>query len=157
MEKIPSELHGVTDYLTAGMIMAVPRLLKWPTKLTQFMTMVGLGTIAYSLMTKYELGLFKLLPFKAHMALDTMNGAMMAASPILMQEKDRNIAAILVGIGAMELGIVAMSEPEAFKEDWADRLLVQARDEFGNRIHDVQKSMQHLTAHDPIDMDIDFD
>jgi len=157
MEKLPSEVHGVTDYLTAGTIMAIPRLLKWPTRITQFMTMVGLGTIAYSLLTKYELGLIKLLPFKAHLGLDAINGAMMAASPILLQEKDRNIAAILIGIGAMELGITAMSEPEAFQDDWADHLLAQARDEFGHRIHDVQESMQHLTSRDQIDLDIDFD
>ena len=42
---------------------------------------LGLGTLIYSLLTDYEPGLVKVIPFKVHLVLDVLSGMLLAASP----------------------------------------------------------------------------
>jgi hypothetical protein len=144
MEKLPSEVHGVIDYLTAGMLMALPRMFRWSSKATTLMTGAALGTMVYSLMTRYELGLFKMLPFKTHLALDAMNGAMFAAAPLLMPDEDPSVTAAMVGIGVFELAVIAMSNPEPFQDDWANDMVEQVRGTASERIEGMRDTMQGI-------------
>jgi hypothetical protein len=83
MRFIPTRVHGLLDYLTAGVLIAAPSLLNFRQHGMQRWLPVGLGvgTIGYSLLTDYELGLFKIIPMPMHLALDAANGALLAASP----------------------------------------------------------------------------
>ena len=82
---IPTQVHGVLDYLTGGTLLAAPRLLglKSGSAAARVFTVAGGGAAAYSLLTDYELGLVKLLPMPAHLALDAASGALLAAAPWL--------------------------------------------------------------------------
>jgi hypothetical protein len=51
--------------------------------------LAGGGATLYSLLTDYELGLVRLLPMPAHLALDAMSGALLASSPWLLGFADR--------------------------------------------------------------------
>ena len=55
--------------------MALPRALGWGDRVTRMLTATAAGTVAYSLMTKYEWGLVKVLPMRAHLLLDALSGA----------------------------------------------------------------------------------
>lgn len=45
---------------------------------------LGVGTLLYSMMTRYELGVIKLIPFKTHLLLDLLSGIFLAASPWIL-------------------------------------------------------------------------
>ena len=101
---VSTKAHGVLDYLSVGTLLAAPRLLGWGPRVTNVLTGAAAGTLLYSLLTRYELGLFKTLPMPAHLALDGMQGALMCAAPVLFKEEDGSVAAALVGLGVFELG-----------------------------------------------------
>jgi hypothetical protein len=148
MEKIPSEVHGVIDYVTAGTLVALPRIMGWRGAVRGLMTGAGMATMAYSLLTRYELGLIKLIPFKMHLAMDAMNGVMMAAAPLVMRDEEPEVIATMIGIGAMELAITAMSDPEPFRDDWANHLMGRVQQDAQDRIeqtrHTAQNTMQQV-------------
>jgi hypothetical protein len=132
MAKLPSEIHGVIDYMTASTLIALPRMLGLRGRLRSMLTMVGLGTIAYSMMTRYELSALKVLPFKTHLKLDTMNGVLMTTAPLMFKNEDSRITTLLAGIGMFELAVTALSNPEAFQDDWVNDIV----DEIGEQIQE---------------------
>ena len=111
MRFIPTRVHGVLDYLTAGVLIAAPSLLRFRQNGVQrwLPITLGVGTIGYSLLTDYELGLFKVIPMPVHPALDAANGALLAASPWLFGFSDE-IAAPHVGLGLFEIVVTAFSQ-----------------------------------------------
>ena len=101
---VSTKTHGVLDYLSLGTLLAAPRILGWGSRVTNLLTGAAVGTLAYSLLTRYELGVLKTLPMPAHLALDGMQGALLCAAPTLLPEEDGSVAAALVALGAFELG-----------------------------------------------------
>ena len=104
MKPISTKVHGVLDYLSVGTLAALPRLMGWDPAVRRLLTGAALGTLAYSLITRYELGVLRVLPMKAHLALDGASGLALAASPLLLKDEERSTAGALVGIGLFELG-----------------------------------------------------
>ncbi len=103
---IPTSVHGVLDYLSVPTLIALPRALKWSRNLTNILTGVALGTLGTSIMTRYELGLFKVLPMKTHLALDMGVAATIAAAPFIIPDKQPRqgtVTGILLGLGIFEL------------------------------------------------------
>jgi hypothetical protein len=100
---ISTRMHGVLDYLTAGTLLALPRLLGWKGPVAQVLTGAAVGTLAYSALTRYELAPVKILPMKAHLALDGMSGLLFAAAPLLFPDEDDTTKGILAGIGLFEI------------------------------------------------------
>lgn len=86
MRMIPTRVHGVIDYLTGGALLAAPSLLglKEEPRAARVLRLAGAGAAVYSLMTDYELGVVKVLPTPAHLALDAASGAFLASSPWLL-------------------------------------------------------------------------
>ena len=70
---------------------------------------LGVGTIGYSLLTDYELGLFKVIPMPMHLALDAANGALLAASPWLFGFAEE-VSAPHLGLGLFEIVVTASSQ-----------------------------------------------
>jgi hypothetical protein len=103
MALFSTKTHGILDFATAGTLVALPRMLGWDKTVTSVMTTAAIGTVVYSLVTKYEFGLVKLLPMKGHLALDAMSGAMFCGAPLLFPDEDTSVKAILVGLGVFEL------------------------------------------------------
>ena len=112
---IPTSIHGVLDYLSVPALLALPRLLKWNKNVTNLTTGIALGTLGASLMTRYELGLFKVISMTGHLVLDATNGAMLAASPfVLLSKWERNatVTSILVGFGAFEIAAALLTQTQ---------------------------------------------
>ena len=112
MALISTKMHGVLDYFTAGTLVALPRMLGWDKSVTNVMTNAAIGTVAYSLLTRYELGLVKVLPMKGHLGLDAMSGALFCGAPLLFPDEGTDVKAILVGLGIFELAVTALTERE---------------------------------------------
>jgi hypothetical protein len=82
---IPTGVHGALDYLASGVNLALPRLLglndaPWAAIVPRI---DGVAGASYSLLTVYELGVFKVLPMPVHLTFDAAKGVFMASSPWL--------------------------------------------------------------------------
>ncbi len=120
---ISTMMHGILDYVTAPTLMVLPRALGWSQRVTTLLNGAGLGVLAYSVLTRYELGLIRVLPMKAHLALDIASGGMLALSPfMLLKKRDRNVAttATLVGLGLYEIaaGLLTQTESPVEQASW---------------------------------------
>ena len=82
---IPTGVHGALDYLASGINLAFPWLLglHHAPGATLVPRIDGVAGAGYSLLTDYELGVFKVLPVPAHLAFDAAKGVFMASSPWL--------------------------------------------------------------------------
>ena len=111
MRLIPTRVHGVLDYVTAGVLIAAPAMLGFRKHgmQTWLPIALGVGTIGYSLLTDYELGLFKIIPMPMHLALDAANGALLAASPWVFGFAEE-ISAPHLGLGLFEIVVTASSQ-----------------------------------------------
>jgi hypothetical protein len=111
MRFIPTRVHGVLDYVTAGVLIAAPSMIGFRKNGAQrWLPMaLGVGTIGYSLLTDYELGLFKIIPMPMHLALDAANGALLAASPWLFGFAEE-VSVPHLGLGLFEILVTASSQ-----------------------------------------------
>ncbi len=108
---ISTRVHGVLDYLTAGTLVAAPRMMGWDDKVTRLLTYAGAGVLGYSLLTRYELGLVKVLPMTGHLALDAGSGALLIAAPFaIVTHEGPAIAAALVTVGLFEIGASLLTQ-----------------------------------------------
>jgi hypothetical protein len=112
---IDSTLHGVTDYTVGTFLMtALPRLadIENTTAGRQIRT-AGAIHVGYSTVTNYPLGALKLLPYKAHLALDALGALALAATPFVTGQfaKGRRHWVPHVALCAFELASLAMTDP----------------------------------------------
>jgi hypothetical protein len=108
MALLSTRTHGILDFASAGTLVALPRMLGWSEGVTRLLTNAGVGALVYSLLTRYEFGVVKVLPMKAHLALDAMSGVTLVCSPLFFPDEDANVRATLIGLGVFEI-IAALS------------------------------------------------
>ena len=92
-------LHGIIDWLTVGMLPAIPRLMGYDCKMTRLHDMVAGGIAASSAFTDYPAGLVKIMPMQTHLALDKMNGAMFLAAAAIMDDEPSGARACVASTG----------------------------------------------------------
>ena len=127
MKIISTQLHGALDYLTAGALMVAPRALGWSSGVTRMMTGAALGTIGYSALTNYELGLAKVLPMPVHLTLDALSAALFCGGPLLFPNEQPRVRASLAGIGVFEFIVTILSQPRSPQLADAELLAQQQR------------------------------
>jgi hypothetical protein len=103
MQKMPTHVHGVVDYVVGATLTILPRALGWRGAPARLLESAGLGAIAYSAMTNYELGVVKMLPMKAHLALDALSGGMLIGAAVMLDDEDEDVRVTLAGIGLFEI------------------------------------------------------
>jgi hypothetical protein len=127
---IDSTLHGLTDYsVGAAMVSVLPRLLGVVgTPAARQIRTAGAVHAAYSTVTDYPLGAVKLLPYRAHLALDALGALGLAAAPFLTGQWRRGRSQWLpqVGICLFELGSLLMTDPTGHGDYKADVAAVRA-------------------------------
>jgi hypothetical protein len=112
MRLIPTRIHGMLDYLMGLLLIAAPWLLGFADEGSAARwvpVILGAGVIAYSLLTRYELGVARLIPMPVHLALDAGGGLLLAASPWLFGFADRVWVPHVV-FGLLELGAAVMTK-----------------------------------------------
>ncbi len=72
--------------------------------------MLGIATITYSLLTRYEWGAVRIIPMRRHLALDLMNGLLLTLSPWLFGFAELVWMPHLI-IGLTELLVTAITKP----------------------------------------------
>jgi hypothetical protein len=77
-------LHGILDYLAAGALIALPFLLAFQGVELWLSVAAGFGLIFYSLITDYQFGAAKLLPYNVHLLFDVAAGAALLIAPFIL-------------------------------------------------------------------------
>lgn len=113
MKIIPTRVHGVLDYVVSVVLILSPTLFDFRLGGPAQWLPVGLGIagLLYSLLTRYELGAVKVIPFRTHLGLDAVNGVSLALSPwVLGFADDVWVPHLLLGL--LEIVVVMLSETE---------------------------------------------
>ena len=113
MRIITRRVHGVLDYLVGVLLILAPTLFDFRIGgAAQWLPVtLGVATIIYSLLTRYELGAIRLLSFRTHLALDAVNGVLLALSPWIFGFSDQVFIPHLL-LGLIELGAVMMTRAD---------------------------------------------
>jgi phosphatidylserine synthase len=109
--KIDTKMHGAIDYAMAFLLLLLPYMLSLdePQAENNVLYILGTSVLVYSMITDYELGLLKLLPFRVHLLLDAAGGIVLACSPWLFGFADR-IWLPYVVLGAVSLIVVLLTD-----------------------------------------------
>ena len=111
MRFIPTRFHAPLDYIVGGALIAAPWIFQFSehTAATVVPVVLGIGLIAYSLITNYELGVWKIAPMAVHNLIDIAAGTLLAASPWLFGFADHTanvwLPHVVVGLAAIFLGL----------------------------------------------------
>ena len=107
---ISSRTHGFIDYAMGILLIAAPWLLGFAdgTAAQWVPVVLGIVMLGQAVMTDYELGMIRAIPFSVHLMMDFVLGALLAASPWLFGFADRVYWPHLI-LGLAELGVAAMT------------------------------------------------
>ena len=116
MRFIPTKFHAPLDYIVGVALIAMPWIFQFSdiTAATVVSVVLGIGLIAYSLFTDYELGVWKVAPMAVHNLIDIAAGAVLVASPWLFGFADESanvwVPFVVVGLAAIFLGLTTKQE-----------------------------------------------
>jgi SPW repeat len=116
MRFIPTKFHAPLDYIVGAGLIAAPWILQFSehTAATVVPVVLGIGLIAYSLLTNYELGLWKVAPMAVHNLIDIAAGGLLAVSPWLFGFADESanvwMPHVVVGLAAVFLGLTTKQQ-----------------------------------------------
>jgi hypothetical protein len=111
MRFIATRYHAPLDYIVGAVLIAAPWIFQFSDigAATVVSITLGVGLIAYSLFTNYELGVWKVAPMAVHNLIDIAAGALLAASPWLFSFADEGANAwvpfVVIGVAAIFLGL----------------------------------------------------
>ena len=103
--------HPALTALAGVFLIAAPWIFRFSehTAATVVPVVLGIGLIAYSLFTDYELGVWKVAPMAVHNLIDIVAGALLVASPWLFGFADETanvwLPHVVVGLAAIFLGL----------------------------------------------------
>jgi hypothetical protein len=112
---IDSTLHGATDYTAGALLTTVfPKLAGIEgTRAATQIRIAGATHASYSTLTDYPLGIVKVIPYKAHLAIDALGAIALAATPFVTGQwkKGRSQWVPHVALCAFELSALLLSDP----------------------------------------------
>ncbi len=110
MKILSTRVHGALDFLTVALLPTAPRVFGWDARTTRFLDNAAASVLAYSLLTRYEWGVLRVLPMRAHLLSDAAFGASLLAFARSRAQtrgdgdgRDRGAQAFLVAMGAFGL------------------------------------------------------
>ena len=116
MRFIPTKFHAPLDYIVGAALIAAPWIFQFSehTAPTILSIVLGIGLIAYSLFTNYELGVWKVAPMAVHNLIDIVAGTLLAASPWIFGFADESanvwLPFVVVGLAAIFLGLTTVQQ-----------------------------------------------
>jgi len=116
LDLIPRPLHATTDYLWSSAFAAAPEVFGFandkPAAL--FCRLMGGSSIGVSLLTRYELGLVKVIPFNVHLlGWDVSSVVLGLLGPWLLGfAKNPKARSVVLGFILFEIGAILLSKPD---------------------------------------------
>jgi hypothetical protein len=149
---IDSTLHGLTDY-TAGttLVTVFPR---WAgiegTESARQIRRAGAIHAGYAMLTDYPLGVVKVIPYQAHLALDAVGALALAATPFVTGQYKKGAKHWVphVALCLFELGSLLMTDPSGRGDFHGDVEAVRSAnmEDPHRKIHDGQPAVVPATA-----------
>ncbi len=112
MKLFSTKVHGVLDYATVAVLPALFRLLGAKEETARFADAGAVFVLSYSLLTRYELGAFKVLPLPAHFVLDALLGAALLSAAARHQDDSEIVRGALASLGAFSLAASLLTETQ---------------------------------------------
>lgn len=108
---LSTRIHGVIDYVAAITLILLPWVMPWSFAVATLLSIVGASVLVYSLLTRYELGLMKVLPMKAHLALDALGGVVLLIAAFILPVTGNGEQVALIIFGLFEIGAALITDP----------------------------------------------
>ena len=112
---VDATLHGVVDYQAGALLTTVfPKLVGIEgTRAAGQIRTAGAIHAGYSMLTDYPLGIIKVIPYQAHLAIDAIGAVALAATPFVTGQwrKGRSQWVPHVALALFEFASLAMSDP----------------------------------------------
>jgi hypothetical protein len=119
---LPAWLHAIADYAVAGSLIVVAAAVGGSDKAVATGVVVGIVVAVVSMLTKYPLGVVKVLPFTIHSAGDYLAAALLIGAPFALdfRDTDGGLAAFYVVAGIAVLAVSLITNYQySDKRAWA--------------------------------------
>ena len=119
---LPAWFHAIADYAVGLLLIIVAIAVGGSTGAVATGIVVGGVVLAVSMLTKYPLGVVKVLPFTIHSAGDYLAAALLIAAPWALNfaDGDSGLAAFYVVMGIAVLAVSLITNYQySPKRDWA--------------------------------------
>ncbi len=115
---LPTKVHGVLDYVVGIALILAPNIFQFSDlggPAAWIPRLLGIVLILYSLLTKYEWGVFKVVPMSYHLIVDFLAALFLAASPFIFgffrDSLNVWLPHLIVGIVVILVVIVSQTQP----------------------------------------------
>ena len=115
---VPTRVHGVLDYVVGLALILAPNIFQFANvggAAVLIPRVLGVVLIVYSLITRYELGVIKLISMRYHLMIDFLAALLLALSPFLFgfsnKEPNAWLPHVVVGIAVLVVVIVSKTQP----------------------------------------------
>ena len=107
---LPAWFHAIADYAVGGLLVIVALAASGSAGAKATGVVVGLTVLAVSMLTKYPLGVFKVLPFTVHSAGDYLAALLLVVAPFALNfhSSDAGLTAfyIVMGIAVLAVSLI---------------------------------------------------
>jgi hypothetical protein len=113
---ISTKMHGMEDYAVGVLLIAAPWIFKFAdgTAAQWVPIIIGLAILGMSMLTRYELGLYGLVPMPMHIMIDAGAALLLIASPWLLGFSGRvYLPHVIVGLIILASGAMSQTQPRA--------------------------------------------
>ena len=122
---LPAWLHAIADYAVGGLLVVVALAVGGDGLAVGTGVVVGAVVLAVSMLTRYPLGVVKVLPFTVHSAGDYLAAALLIISPFALgySDTDGGLTAFYVAAGIAVLAVSLITNYQySPKREWAPEL-----------------------------------
>ena len=104
---LPAWLHAVADYAVGAVLVLAALMVGGTAGAVGTGVVVGVTVLAVSMMTRYPLGVVKVLPFQVHSAGDYLAAALLLAAPFTLhfRQSDSGLTALYIAAGLAVLAV----------------------------------------------------
>jgi len=117
MKFLPTKVHGGLDYLVGLALIFAPTIFNFTSvggPAVMIPRVLGIALLAYSIFTKYEWGVIKILPMPYHLAIDFVAALFLALSPFIFgfYTDSANVWVPHFAVGVVVILVVLISQTQ---------------------------------------------
>jgi len=119
---LPAWLHAVADYAVGALLVIVAVTVGGSTGAVATGVVVGVVVLTVSMLTRYPLGVVKVLPFTVHSAGDYLAAALLVGAPFALNfsSGDAGLTAFYVAAGLAVLAVSVVTNYQySPKREWS--------------------------------------